>query len=833
MFPIFFRGQIEMTECHLSRQASMQFFTLRTAFIMSYLSATVTVGTTPTDWYSSDNSFCTLFSSIDRITASFNDLRLSDKRRNSQVSDDDAKFLSLLELLVPILYAVLGFVPFPIIIGVMLRELRHLCRLMTHTDPLYKAEAARPLRKVVTDSHDTHYEPQLKTWDLRLVFVYCLIMALYVGLVAITAYVFRAGLDANKNFENLNIWRFLSGAARPMSIEMIMHMMQAIYLTKKGFTQNISSPAIEILAIEARAKEIDTDYRELIDGGDDAPSVVGANEVIDDILVSSECGENDLPTVDGGMADFHDMYSCGSLMHQLRIFTEFERYVIDEMDQFDGFVNDSYAIHAFHLVISHAMPKMLTVRDELTALITTAASDYRSLATILFVCGIAVSLLAAVLVFIYKSTIDQTFQGAMIVLRRCSPAGIVANENLLNYLLNQEAEGDPVLTTTASIIHNARDAIVCISPQGIIDSVNTSVTQTLGFIPEQLLGQNLQVMVADKDRGEIMRQLEMMVRREAPKQFKETYRMVNDNDEEIPCLVSLMGMTGSDGKTIESFVVMFKDVSTLLAQQEEAEIAKQKSEKLLYEILPRDIVNRLNQGEKDITFVVPSATLMFIDIQKFSAYAASLTPQEIMGNLSLIFSGFDGLLPKYPLITKIKLIGDVYMCGAGLFTPEEEPRNHAEQMVKFALEAIQSLEDTNIRLSASLSVRIGVNTGGPIIAGVLGTDKPVFDIIGDPINVAARLQTTCLPGKVHIPQSTYDLIHDGGEFTVNPKGETFLKGKGKTMTYLVTPPVLGLMDAKDLFLSSSELGMLGSAMGLIAGRSAERRASTPHDARPK
>jgi class 3 adenylate cyclase len=248
--------------------------------------------------------------------------------------------------------------------------------------------------------------------------------------------------------------------------------------------------------------------------------------------------------------------------------------------------------------------------------------------------------------------------------------------------------------------------------------------------------------------------------------------------------MTLMGIDHED--SIGSFVLILRDITSLIAQQHAAEVAKAASEKLLYEILPRDIVNRINQQEKDITFVVNSATLLFIDIQKFSAYAANLTPQEIMGNLSMIFAGFDALLPKYPLITKIKLIGDVYMCGSGLFCKEEEPEKHAEQTVRFALEVLRSLEDTNRKLNANLSVRIGVNTGGPIIAGVLGTDKPVFDIIGDPINIAARLQSTCIPGRVQVSEETYLLIKDHG-FMIEPRGEIFLKGKGNRPAFLVIP----------------------------------------------
>jgi class 3 adenylate cyclase len=177
---------------------------------------------------------------------------------------------------------------------------------------------------------------------------------------------------------------------------------------------------------------------------------------------------------------------------------------------------------------------------------------------------------------------------------------------------------------------------------------------------------------------------------------------------------------------------------------------------------------------------------MFIDIQKFSEYTATLTPQEIMGNLSQIFNGFDSLLSKYPLVTKIKLIGDVYMCGAGLFDPNEDPINHCQQMIRFALDCLQVLDDVNVKLDSNLSVRIGINTGGPVIAGVLGTDKPVFDIIGDPINIAARLQSTCVANRIQISETAYQLVKEL-EFQIEPRGEVWLKGKGNRPAFLVVP----------------------------------------------
>jgi class 3 adenylate cyclase len=257
---------------------------------------------------------------------------------------------------------------------------------------------------------------------------------------------------------------------------------------------------------------------------------------------------------------------------------------------------------------------------------------------------------------------------------------------------------------------------------------------------------------------------------------------ITDDEKEIPCSISLLAIF--DGEEMSSFVAILKDESLLLQQQREAETAKKQSETLLYQILPRNIVSRLNAGEKDISFSIPSATIMFIDIVKFSEYAANLTPQEIMGNLSLIFCTFDEACVKYPLLIKIKLIGDVYMCAGGLFDPDIPPANHAEQMIRFGIDALQIIEDTNVKLNALLSVRIGANSGGPIIAGVLGTDKPVFDIIGDPINIAARLQSTDFPGKIQISEDTNALI-SGMDFQIESRGEVELKGKGRKKTYLV------------------------------------------------
>ncbi|KAH0800550.1 Adenylate and Guanylate cyclase catalytic domain containing protein [Histomonas meleagridis] len=155
-----------------------------------------------------------------------------------------------------------------------------------------------------------------------------------------------------------------------------------------------------------------------------------------------------------------------------------------------------------------------------------------------------------------------------------------------------------------------------------------------------------------------------------------------------------------------------------------------------------------------------------------------------MKTLNRLFLEFDRILKKYERMMKIKCIGDCYMCAGGIFDEINQPAEHTKQTISFGIDIIKAIQLLDIELNESLRIRVGVNTGGPIVAGVLGIEKPTFDILGSAICLAAMMEHHGVPMNVHIPQHCYDLVF-GTIFRIKERGDVEVKGK-MYHTYVVT-----------------------------------------------
>lgn len=205
-----------------------------------------------------------------------------------------------------------------------------------------------------------------------------------------------------------------------------------------------------------------------------------------------------------------------------------------------------------------------------------------------------------------------------------------------------------------------------------------------------------------------------------------------------------------------------------------------KSERLLLNILPPAIAQQLKQEERTIADSFPDVTVMFADIVGFTELAAKTPPIELVEILNVIFSEFDQLTEKHGL-EKIKTIGDAYMVVGGL--PAAKP-NHAAAMAAMALDMQDSMSEFCSDTGKALSIRIGIHTG-PVIAGIIGTKKFIYDLWGDTVNIASRMESHGVPGSIQVTEETYQRLKN--QYIFEDRGLIQVKGKGKMNCYLLEP----------------------------------------------
>ena len=203
---------------------------------------------------------------------------------------------------------------------------------------------------------------------------------------------------------------------------------------------------------------------------------------------------------------------------------------------------------------------------------------------------------------------------------------------------------------------------------------------------------------------------------------------------------------------------------------------QEKSEALLVNILPRSIAERLKASAHTIADDFDAASILFADVVGFTPLAQRLPPAEMVGILDGLFSRFDVLVERHGL-EKVKTIGDCYMAAAGVPNPVPD---HARKAALLALAMRDELVTSAAGGQPGLELRIGINSG-PVVAGVIGTKRFLYDLWGDAVNTASRMETHGTPGEIQITGATYELLKD--EFVCRRRGTIDVKGKGPMETW--------------------------------------------------
>jgi len=230
---------------------------------------------------------------------------------------------------------------------------------------------------------------------------------------------------------------------------------------------------------------------------------------------------------------------------------------------------------------------------------------------------------------------------------------------------------------------------------------------------------------------------------------------------------------------------------------QQLEIEQKKSERLLLNVLPEPIAQRLKQKPEIIADSFASVTILFADIVGFTKMSTRISAPKLVELLNEIFSAFDELAIRHGL-EKIKTIGDAYMVVGGL--PVERP-DHAEAIAEMALDMQEAIARIDIKHREAFCMRIGIHSG-PVVAGVIGTHKFIYDLWGDSVNLASRMESHGIPGCIQVSEATYKLLQD--KYIFEKRGSIPLKGRGDMTTYLLLTNKKQIGSSKSKHRISSE-----------------------------
>ena len=460
-------------------------------------------------------------------------------------------------------------------------------------------------------------------------------------------------------------------------------------------------------------------------------------------------------------------YLLESLIQKISLINE------DNYDNFsdNSLINDGYFLGCLYLYDIYFFPMfdsiVLKTKNYMESLIHSLLSSILVVFIIIF--------------FLIYLIIDQLIKNrdhiifCISLFLHCPTSIISQSAKIMNVLSGFYSSKNDEITNRNSnffsnLVQNLNNPILVINNEETIISGNKSFF-TLFKQSDNIIGSKIQAVLNSIIHFD---SLEMKFNN-----LKNEHIKININENEINYF--LMNTNIIQNYIVYHFIDETKEINYKILIEEE----KNKSDKMLCSILPYNLVNKVQNGEKNISFSIQSASVIFIDIVEFTPWCSSNSASNVMKVLNLIFKEFDQAISFFPTLSKIKCIGDCYMAAGGIFTEINQPVRHAKESVDFCLKAIKIINNINQRLNENLQIRIGINTGGPIVAGVLGTSKPTFEILGPVINFAQQMEHHGIPMNIHISRSVYELIY-GSNYNVRERGQIEIKSE-KYYTYLVIP----------------------------------------------
>jgi guanylate cyclase len=694
--------------------------------------------------YKNDSNWCRLVNSVKSIAEAAYSSRTRVLDDYVTVFTGIGDQFNIALAVAPICFFIVSYLGFPIAGYVYSKELNQFFTLILRTDQGYKLEASKSLGPdagaPITAIPIRHTACLSFLWAHLLVLLFLFLIA---ELLLVLALWF--GMSTARNIVQLETWTYSVSTLLPRAYDALIHLFSVWF--GRAFNSRSVDLQAEIATVEGYLTKIESTSITLSSprglGGD----FLGSDAVVRSLVYGQDCpvGEN--------VTELHDFYNCSLIVHLLIVFRGLVREALLLEPSSDGVIENLPLSHLEHLVMWHLSQQSQTVENRLAYLMEQKVSEFKRDLLVCCLCGVVIATIIFVVGLWFLGAMDSVFMCILVLMKRLPPHAMALNRELLDYLMwrnaNHTRHGMTAAQTTMRL---SSDGILSINSERAIEYLSPSVTQILGHSPEQLYGQTIDILFSTESAATFDSQLQQILSREGEKEVTFDLPCVTDKSTEVPCRIHLFPLNKDRGS--DRIIVVISNIASHEERRLAAETARDEVKQLLYASLPYQIIARMDEGEIDIAFQVPVATVMFLSVGGISLLHAS--PQEILGSLATIYQAFDGRMEDFESITKIKIFADTYICASGLFS--EHDAKETEELIDFGQNCLEILEDLNVKMYSQYTVQIGVNTGGPIVAGIVGVEGCMFDIVGDAVGLAAALLATAPLNTLQMADATHARI---------------------------------------------------------------------------
>lgn len=507
------------------------------------------------------------------------------------------------------------------------------------------------------------------------------------------------------------------------------------------------------------------------------PSVYSSRYKFNDILFKEKCEAS---------GDIISMYQCLSFDRVLAYFIDSIKSVIISVDTYQIISKEMYIFN--ELLYSRLALGFKELLVEYEEQFEYEVAYFRRAMWAMFVVIIILILLSFSFETFYNFQLKRELEAFKTIILRIDPLSFVSNSKTSKLLFGKKRFNEKKLISTShSVYTESKDAIFSLSQDGVIESVNPAASRLFRYTPEQLLGQNINLLIKPevKHNNQFFHTMQLMKSGQCKLVQHSDFIASRDDNSMMLVNITLIGFSSND-RFADSFALCCRDQTEEEALKNRVEKTGKEAHELLLEFIPAPMLEKLQAEKPEYSFSVPSCTIILIDISQVSLYLELITPPTLLANMRKIYASFDKILKMFPSITKIKVMNDMYLAVGGLFSTDNQSSYYATDCIHFGLKILDTIEELNIQMNMNLQIGIGIHTGGPVVAGVMGQDHQLFDIVGAPLYICQQLQEHCLPGYINISNNTYQLVSNG-RFRIDPHEELELSGIGRQMTYTVHP----------------------------------------------